>query len=261
MERVAPFEKMALGAAAPGAHEVVVESRGEPRAQDGDGAREPFFSDLRAHFHGDRVGDARQDALGRLPLHEVAREIEAGGAGGGHPQGGDFVVGRIFEAVDQAELLEHADGNGRENAHVRKERGEPADAQAHSFERAGARGGPYDARGRAIEQIFVERTHVLPGLDRQAIDAARVAKIFFRIELHPVIGVPQSSADERLQQMGKPCPAGVFSHLLLDAGTRPKAVADIICAHFIKVRPPFSFEQGAGDSPCSSMGAKETISM
>src|SRR5579863_6887072 len=106
--------EMPLRSASPAANEVVVERAAQHRAQNRNQSRRPLFRCLGSRFDGDALDDARHQPLEYFLLEHLAAEIEARGAGGGEPELRHLVFGRILEAVNEAEPLNHADGDRRE---------------------------------------------------------------------------------------------------------------------------------------------------
>ena len=78
-------EKVFLGAASPRADKIIIQRAAETGAENRDQPAGPFFSNFRADFHGNAVDDSRDQAFDGLLFDEIAAQIEAGRAGGGHP--------------------------------------------------------------------------------------------------------------------------------------------------------------------------------
>lgn len=78
-------EKMLLRAASPRADKIIIQRAAETGAEDGNQPARPFFRDFRTNFDGDAVDDSRDQAFDGLLFDEIAAQIEAGRAGGGHP--------------------------------------------------------------------------------------------------------------------------------------------------------------------------------
>src|SRR5271165_2718321 len=97
-------------ALAPDLHEVVVQPRPNDRADDGNQAGGPFLHDFGAGLGCDALDDSRHKLRHELLLQEFAADVDSGRAGRRDPQLGLLFLGVVGEAVDQAELLDHAQG-------------------------------------------------------------------------------------------------------------------------------------------------------
>src|ERR1022692_4485911 len=108
--------EVALGAASPLADEEIIEPAADGTADEGDDASGPGFRNFGAHFHGDAFHDARHYAADGFFFQNVAAQIDARGARCGDPERGDFLIGGIFKAVNQAKFLQKTKNYRRKNA-------------------------------------------------------------------------------------------------------------------------------------------------
>ena len=81
-----PLAKVSLGAASPGAHEIVVQSCADERTGDRNEASRPFLDDFGAGLRGDALNHAGHEAVDYFFFEKFATDVDSGGTGGGDPQ-------------------------------------------------------------------------------------------------------------------------------------------------------------------------------
>src|ERR1039458_8468308 len=106
------------GALAPDLHKVMVQARPDGRADQRNETRCPLLHDLRAGAYRDTLNEPGANLRHELLLQYFAADVHARRTGRGHPQFRLFFLGIVGEAVDQAELLDHAQSDGRQDAEI-----------------------------------------------------------------------------------------------------------------------------------------------
>ena len=105
--------EVGLGALAPGAHEPVVQTGAEGGTDKWNHASRPLLDHLGTGAGGDALDHAGNKLVDHFFLQQLAADVDPGGAGGGDPEFGDFIVGVELKSIDQTQLLNGAHGDGR----------------------------------------------------------------------------------------------------------------------------------------------------
>src|SRR5215469_1879852 len=183
--------KMRHGALAPGAHEIEVQACPDERTGERNQATGPLLHHFAAGLHGDALDHARHKTVDHLFFQQLAADIDPGGAGCRDPEVGNFILGVELEAVNQAELLDGAHGDGRENAEIGYDGHDPAQAQAGAFGGSDLHPAANDGFGDVIEVGQVDRVHPLKGRDGQPIRGAELNEELLRVDLHGLVSAGQ----------------------------------------------------------------------
>ena len=78
---------------------------------------------------------ARDELIDEFFLDQFAADVDAGGAGSGDPEFGNFIIGIELKSVDETEFLNRAHGYGGENSKIRQECDQTAHAKTCAFRR------------------------------------------------------------------------------------------------------------------------------
>jgi hypothetical protein len=116
-----PGAEIALRAPTPGTDESEIERAANHRARYGNQTAYPFFRGFFAEFCGQPLGDSRRKLLEHLFFGEVFAEVDARGGRGGQPELALLVFAVGFEAVQQSQALNQAQGNDGEQAQIGNE--------------------------------------------------------------------------------------------------------------------------------------------
>ena len=108
--------EMRLGASAPGADKVVIQSRANRRTGNRNHPSRPLLDDFGAGLRGDALNHFRHKPIDHFFFQQFAADVHSGGAGGGNPELRGFVVGVVFETVEQAQFLNGAQSDAGKNA-------------------------------------------------------------------------------------------------------------------------------------------------
>src|ERR1022692_2011439 len=128
-----PLAKMSLGALAPGAQEPVVQSGADGGTDERNHASRPLFYYFDAGSRGDSLNHARNELVDHFLFQKFAANVNSGRAGSDNPEFGDFIVGAELKPVNQAQLLDGAHGNSRQNTEIREYGDQPAQAEASAL--------------------------------------------------------------------------------------------------------------------------------
>ena len=187
--------EVSLGSAAPFLDEVVVQSSADCAADHGDEAGGPFFGNFDTELGGDALDNTRDETLDDFFFDEVAAEINSSSSRGGDPQLDDFIVGRVIESVNQAELLEHAHSYNGEEAHVGKDSQQAAHSNASALESSDFAGGFDGLFGDVVKSGDRKMEHVVSAFNGKAMGAAEILEIGRGIEFHAGVSAGEAGFD------------------------------------------------------------------
>src|SRR5512135_2425586 len=100
--------EMPVGALTPSANKVVIQSGADQRTYHWNQASCPLLDEFRAGLRGDLFDDARYQAVHYILFQKLAAQVHPSSTGGGNPEFRCLLVGVVFEAIEQTELLNGA---------------------------------------------------------------------------------------------------------------------------------------------------------
>src|SRR2546426_4467089 len=98
--------EMGVRALPPATNEIVIQSRPNERAGDWNQPSRPLFHEFGAGLGRNALNDSWHQAIDHVLLQKLAPQVHAGSAGGSDPKLRDFLLGVVFEAIYQAQLLD-----------------------------------------------------------------------------------------------------------------------------------------------------------
>ena len=199
-----PLAKVSDGALTPDLHEVIVQSGADYRADDGNQPRRPFLHNLRAGAGRDALDHPRHKLRHELLLHQFAADVHSRRAGGRDPQLSFFFFGVVGKAVDQAELLDHAQGDGGQDAEIGQHGEHAAHAETGALGGGHPHAGANGLLGDVIEQFGIHRVHAVVGKGGKVVGHPQMFEIFFGIDLDGVVGLHEGVADGVFQPTPDP---------------------------------------------------------
>src|SRR5256712_2322632 len=208
-----PLTKVGSSAFTPGAHEVVIQPGANQRAGNRDQAPRPLLHCFPAGLHGDALNDSGHKAVDYFFLHQLAADVHASGAGGGNPELRRLLVGVEFEAVEQAELLDRAQGDCGEDAEVRNNRENSAQPETCAFSGCDLHAAADDAAGHIVEVAHFHRVDAMKACDRHSVSSAQLEQELGAVHFDGLIGVLKAATQAVLEAASKPGFANLFSHL------------------------------------------------
>src|ERR671925_1207248 len=117
-----PAAKMCPRTLTPGAHEVIIQSSTNQRAGNRNYSPRPLLYYFPAGLNGNALDDAGNKFIDDFFFQKLAADVNSSCAGGGDPKFGRLFVRIEFETVQQAELLNRAQSNARQDAQIRNNR-------------------------------------------------------------------------------------------------------------------------------------------
>ena len=148
--------------------------------------------------------DTLRKALQHGPLQQFLADVHSSGGGSGDPELGDLFVGVELEAVNQAELLHHAHGDGREDSEIRHERGKAAESKARTLGTGHLHGSANGLLGNRIQLGHGHREQSLVGRCRTPCAMRRCMRYSSGCTRTLSIGAGERSLESILQAPGEP---------------------------------------------------------
>src|SRR5581483_2133769 len=155
------FTKVFSRPLAPGPHKVIIESAANKGAGNRNQPPRPLLHHFLARLHRNSAYESWYQPVDHFFFQQLAANVHAGGAGGGHPELSYFVVSVVFEPVHQAEFLYGTEGDGGENAQVREHGKNSAEAEAGALNRRDSHPAANGLLGYIVNQRKIHRVHTL----------------------------------------------------------------------------------------------------
>src|SRR5437773_6576337 len=128
-----PLSEVSLGAIAPPTDEIVVKRSRERRTQKRDHSCGHFFCQFSTYLNGHALNNARHKARDYFLLEQFLAQVHTRGARRGNPDLRRFLIACVFEAMNEAQLLNHAEGNRAQDADIGHDGEYSTDTETRAF--------------------------------------------------------------------------------------------------------------------------------
>src|ERR1035438_8331135 len=142
-----PQPKVAYGPLTPYPHEVIVKTRTNCGTDHRNQARGPLLNNFSARTGRNALNHARNKFRHNLLLDQLATDVHSGCAGRRHPEFGLLLLSVVGEAVNQAEFLNHANGNGGKDSKIRNDGEHAAHTETSAFNSGNSHAAAYSLVG------------------------------------------------------------------------------------------------------------------
>src|SRR5208337_426058 len=156
-----------------------------------------------------------------LFFRKFTPDIHSGRARGCDPQLSFFFLSVVREAVDQAEFLEHSQGDGSQDAEIGQHCKHAAHAQTGACSGADSHAGPDGLNRDAIKHLDIDRIHAVVSEGGKLVGHPQMFEITVRIDLDGLVRLHEGAADGVFQ--ATPDPPLLFDacHALSSIGGSP----------------------------------------
>ena len=149
-------------------------------------------------------------------------EVHARGRCGGHQKFDISFFARVFEAVKQANFLEHAQGNRGKNSDIRHHGHETAQPETQTFERCHLRRRRYGLARNRVDDFRAEVKHLRPRTHRQAVFPANPLQVCRGIDAHLAVRGHESQACRLAGRSRNPVRLGPSRHTYIVSADAPR---------------------------------------
>src|SRR6185437_1557263 len=189
---------------APSAHKIVVEGGADRRTDDRDQSACPLLHKLRAGAGCDLPNDARHEAIHHILFQIFSAQVHTGCTGGGDPELRHFVVGVVLKPIEQAELLNRAQGDSCKNAEIRHDCEQATEAQTGALGGGNLHSAMNDVFGDLVQNRRIHQIHSPIAGDRKTVSRLEFEQKTLRIHSDGLISAKQGLAESLLDTPTQP---------------------------------------------------------